>query len=153
MKKKLTIAASLAIGAGLFWLACRQVNLHALAGILWNVKPGPLLLVCLTVSTELAIRGIKWSLLLAPAGKARVWDVLRIEAAGLALNNVLPLRLGDVVRGTFAADFLKINIVTVFSTILAEKALDLAALFVLSSAAAALSGIAAAGTGRGLFFM
>jgi len=154
MKQKLSITAGLAISAALLWLACRRVDFPALAAILENIKPAPLLLVLFTVCAELLVRGIKWRLLLAPAGPARAWDALRLEAAGLALNNVLPLRLGDLARGAFAANFFRINIAAVFSTILAEKALDFAALLLLSSAAAALGGIAPNSAGqRGLFLV
>ena len=116
MKKKLSVIAGLAASAVLLWLACRRVDFYALAEILGSARPQPLILIFFTVSCELIIRGVKWSLLLAPAGKARAWDALRLETAGLALNNVLPLRLGDIARGAFGAEFFRINLVTVFST-------------------------------------
>ncbi|MCX5785310.1 MAG: lysylphosphatidylglycerol synthase transmembrane domain-containing protein [Elusimicrobia bacterium] len=152
MKKKLCIIAGLAISAVLLWLACRRVDFYSLAVIMRGVRPLPLILVLFTVLSELIIRGVKWSLLLAPSGPARPWDALRLEAAGLALNNVLPLRLGDISRGAFGAEFFRTNIFTVFSTILAEKALDLAALFVLSAAAAEISGVMVIIPGHGLFW-
>ncbi len=152
MKKKLSIIAGLAISAALLWLAFRRVDFYAIAAILGGIRKAPLILVLFTVCCELIVRGIKWSLLLAPAGPARVWDAIRIETAGLALNNVLPLRLGELARGAFGAEFFAINIVTVFSTILAEKVLDMAALFTLSAAAARITGIAGGAAGRGLIW-
>ena len=149
MKKTLSIISGVAVSAALFWLAARRVDISAIAGILGGVRKAPLALIFFTVSGELILRGIKWSLLLAPAGPARAWDALRIEAAGLALNNVLPLRLGELARGTFGAEFFGIKILTVFATILAEKVLDMAALFTLSSAAAGITGIAGATAGPG----
>ena len=149
MKQRLSIAAGLAISAALLWLACRRIDFPALTGILANIELAPLLLVVIGVCAELLIRGIKWRILLAPAGPARTWDALRIEAAGLALNNVLPLRLGEIARAAFAADFFKIPVATVLSTILAEKALDFVALLALAAAAAAANGLTLPITGHG----
>ncbi|MDD2803967.1 MAG: lysylphosphatidylglycerol synthase transmembrane domain-containing protein [Elusimicrobiales bacterium] len=149
MKQKLSITAGIAVSAALLWLACRRVDFNALAGILAHIELAPLPLVLLGVCAELLIRGVKWRILLAPSGPARTWDAIRIEAAGLALNNVLPLRLGEIVRAAFAANFFKIPLATILSTILAEKALDLAALLTLAAAAAAASGIALPLAGRG----
>jgi len=149
MKRKLSIATGLAVSAAFLWLACRHVDFHALAAILAGIEPAPLLLVVVGVCAELLIRGIKWRLLLAPSGPVRAWDTTRIEAAGLALNNVLPLRLGEVARAAFAANYFKLPIATILSTILAEKALDFAALLLLAAVAAAASGIALPIAGRG----
>lgn len=149
MKQRLSIATGLAISVALLWLACRRIDFPALTGILANIKLAPLLLVVTGVCAELLIRGIKWRILLAPAGPARTWDAIRIEAAGLALNNVLPLRLGEVARAAFAADFFKMPLATIISTILAEKALDFAALLALAAAAAAANGITLPDTGHG----
>ena len=153
MHKKLSITAGLAVSALLLWLACRRVDFNALAVILTGIKSAPLIFIFFTVLSELAIRGLKWSLLLSPAGTARAWDTLRLETAGLALNNVLPLRLGDLARAAFGADFFNINIVTVLSTILAEKALDLTALLLLAAAAARIAGLAVGTAGAGLLWI
>ena len=116
MKRKLSIATGLAVSAAFLWLACRHVDFHALAAILAGIEPAPLLLVVIGVCAELLIRGVKWRLLLAPSGPVRAWDTTRIEAAGLALNNVLPLRLGEVARAAFAANYFKLPIATILST-------------------------------------
>jgi hypothetical protein len=149
MKQRLSITAGLLISATLLWLACRRVDFPALAEILVNIKLAPLVLVVFGVCAELLIRGIKWRILLAPSGQARTWDAIRIETAGLALNNVLPLRLGEIARAAFAADFFKIPVATILTTILAEKALDFGALITLSTAAAAASGLALPATSQG----
>ena len=149
MKRKLSIATGLAISAVFLWLACRHVDFDALALILADIKAAPLLLVVFGVCAELLIRGIKWRILLAPSAPVRAWDTTRIEAAGLALNNVLPLRLGEIARAAFAANYFKLPVAAILSTILAEKALDFAALLTLAAVAAAASGIALPTTGRG----
>jgi len=136
MKKKLTILGGLSASAALLWLAFRHADPRALAAIFSGLRIAPLWLILFTVSGELAVRGLKWSLLLAPAGKVRALDAAKIETAGLALNNILPLRLGELARAASGAQLFRINLVTVLATILAEKALDMAALLLLVFAAA-----------------
>jgi hypothetical protein len=137
MKKIIPILAGLAVSAALLWLAFRKADLRAIAAVLAGVKTAPLALVALTVAGELGIRGLKWSLLLAPAKKVRAWDAARLETAALALNNLLPLRLGELARAAYGAELFKARLSTVLATILAEKALDMAALFALAGAGAA----------------
>ena len=151
MKKKVSIIGGLAVSAALLWLAFRRADAGALAAILSSLSPAPLWLIFFTVLGELALRGLKWRLLLAPAGPARFLDAVRIETAGLALNNILPLRLGELARAALGAEFFKISMLTVLATIMAEKILDFAALLLLFLSAAGAGSLPAWLTGSGLW--
>lgn len=142
MKKIISVFAGLASSAALLWFTFRNADLGAIAAVLAGVKTAPLALVALTVAGELAIRGLKWSLLLAPARKVRAWDAVRLETAALALNNLLPLRLGELARAAYGAELFNLHVSTILATILAEKALDMAALFALAATAALFGGLA-----------
>lgn len=141
MKKIFSITAGLAVSAALLWLAFRSADPRALAAVFAGLSAGPLLLILITVLGELALRGLKWKLLLDPAGKVRFWDAAKIETAGLALNNILPLRLGELARAAFGSELFGISAITVLATILAEKVLDMAALLMLAFAAAGAGGL------------
>lgn len=137
MKKLLTIFAGIAAGALLLWAAARQADLAQLAGIYARASITALVPVLFTVAGELLIRGYKWKLLLAPARAVKTWDAVRLETAALALNNLLPLRLGEIARGAYGAEFFGQPMAAVFATIAAEKALDFAALAALAAAVSA----------------
>ena len=141
MKKRTAITGGALIGAAFVWLACRNVDLARLAAVLRAASPAPLALMALTIAGEMAVRGIKWSLLLKPAARTRPWDTARLEAASLALNNVLPLRLGEIARAACGAESFNLNILTIASSILAEKLLDAAALVTLALMAAGITAI------------
>ncbi len=143
MKKIIPIAAGATVSALLLWLAFRNADWRAMAAVFAGVRAAPAALVLLSVSAELAIRGVKWALLLRPARKVRTWDAARLETAALALNNVLPLRIGELARAAYGAEMFDVNLLTVLSTILVEKLLDITSLLALSAAAASLLGIAA----------
>lgn len=152
MKTKVSIFAGLAVSTGLLFLAFRNIDFSKLAGIyssvnLWYLLP----LVVLTLG-ELALRGLRWKLLLDPARPVRFWDTFRLETAGLALNNVLPMRLGEVMRGAFGAGLLNIPVVTVLATILVERALDIIVLVLLAVLAARFGGLTGGILGYGGYF-
>ncbi|HCC47984.1 MAG TPA: hypothetical protein DEQ38_07720 [Elusimicrobia bacterium] len=142
MKTKLSIAAGFAVSGLLLWLALRNVPLENLAGAYARVNAWYLLPVALVTVVELFLRGAKWRLLLLPANPGvRVFDAFRLQAAGLALNNVLPLRLGELARASFAASEFKVPLLTVLATILVERLLDVVVLVIMFAAAAAFGGL------------
>lgn len=141
MKTKLSIAGGLAVSLALLFLAFRNIEFGKLAAIYSRVSLWALLPVALVTVLEIALRGLRWKLLLDPAAPVRLWDTFRLEAAGLALNNVLPLRLGEVVRGTFGAGLFGIPVMTVLATILVERALDTIVLVLLAALAARFGGM------------
>lgn len=69
-------------------------------------------------------RGWRWKLML-PASRQIGWvDVTKVVIVGYAANNILPFRLGEVVRSFIAGTRFKISKLTCLGTIAAEKALD-----------------------------
>ncbi len=129
------------ISAALLYFAFRNIDFSKLAEIYSRVNPLIIIPTFFVVLAEMFFRGLRWKLLLDPARPVRFWDAFRLEAAGLALSNVLPLRLGEIVRGTFGAGLFTIPVVTVFATILVERALDTIVLVILFVLAARLGGI------------
>ena len=136
-KKAASAALALAVTAGCLILAARNVRF----GELWIVLSGarmiwliPLLLISLV---DLAIRAARWKILLKRAAKAPTPLLFRLEAIGIALNNVLFMRLGEVARAFLAARELGIPTMTVLASVAVERALDLSALLALFCAASA----------------
>lgn len=68
-----------------------------------------------------AAQGLRWRLLL---NGANVWQTTRAVYAGLFLNEVVPLRPGEAVRGWLAARDLRVSLLTVAPTMLAERLMD-----------------------------
>ncbi|MBU2572899.1 MAG: flippase-like domain-containing protein [Elusimicrobia bacterium] len=141
MKTKLSIFIGLMVSAALLYFAFRNVEFAKLRAIYGSVNNIFIIPAAAIMLLELFCRGLRWKLLLDPAGPVKVWDAFRLETAGLALNNILPLRLGEIMRGTSGAGFFRIPVMTVFATILVERALDIIVLAALFAAAAALGGV------------
>lgn len=142
MKAKLSIIGGFLVSAALLWLALRNIEFSKLAAIYARVNPVYLAPAVLLIGFEIFFRGARWRLLLLPSNPAiRVMDAFKLEAAGLALNNILPMRLGELARATFAARLFDISLITVLATILVERLLDIVVLFLMFIAAARLGGI------------
>ncbi len=142
MKKTLSIIAGSLVGSLLLWLALRHIDFGRLAAAYAGMRKIYLLPSALLVVAELFLRGARWRLLLRPSSpSARVADAFRLETAGLALNNILPLRLGELARATFGARVFGAPLVTVLATILVERLLDVVVLFLLFALAARLGGL------------
>ena len=137
MKAKLSLLFGALVGCGLFWLAFRNIDLAATLELCRRAGPRWFAPMTAVIFGSLLIRGVRWKLLLDPAAPVRYLDAVRLEAAGLALNNVLPLRLGEVFRGTAGAKVFGLPVVTVFATIAVERAVDVITLFGMLLAAAA----------------
>lgn len=152
MKTKISIIAGLAVSAVLLFLAFRNIDFGKLTGIYSSVNLWYLIPLVAVTMVELGFRGLRWKLLLDPAKPVRLWDAFRLETAGLALNNILPLRLGEVMRGAFGAGLFAIPVTTVLATILVERALDTIVLVLLAVLAARFGGITGGILGYGGYF-
>ncbi|MBI4655132.1 MAG: flippase-like domain-containing protein [Elusimicrobia bacterium] len=152
MKAKLSIFAGLAVSGILVYFAFRDIDLKNLISLYSSVSAVYLLFSGCAVLFETYMRALRWRLLLLPLGRAGIWSVFKLETIGLALNNLLPLRLGELVRGTLGGTILNLPIMTVFSTILVERALDLITLFIIFLAAVMLDRTGWDFRGFGVYF-
>lgn len=142
MKTKLSIVAGFLVSGLLLWLALRNIDFSKLGAVYSQINHIYLLPMILLVCVEMFLRGARWRLLLTPSNPAvRVMDAFKLEAVGLALNNILPLRLGELVRATFASRVFSIPLITVFATIFVERLLDVIVLFLMFVIAAEMGGI------------
>ncbi len=133
------------ISVGLIVFILYKFNLHNLGQALLSANYW-LLLLNLGVSVVwLAVRGLVWRTLLQ--GKASYRSVFLTLSEGYLLNNVLPFRLGEVGRAFLLGRKANLGFMEVLSTIVIERAVDLA-----FSAAILLSAVpfvvGAAGAGR-----
>lgn len=140
MSRKKIVSGAVAFAVtGLFlWLALRKVEFSALGAALSAARPGWLIPMVAIVYLDLLVRAVRWRVLLsrARALPAPVWDLFKLEAIGLAVNNVLLLRLGELARAGLAARRLGIPAAAALASVAIERALDVAALltiFVLAS--------------------
>ena len=109
------------------WLATRQVDFSQFAvalrsvNVAWIAAGVPLFL------SNHIIRAIRWKLLLRPvtSGQMRTTDVYAYLMVGYAANNVLPMRVGEVVRAYYVAQEEETSTTGVLASIVVERVFDL----------------------------
>lgn len=124
------ILFGLALSAGLvIWLLGR-LDLSEVGRALASAAPGPLVFATLSYAALFPLRGLRWAVLLGPlaerAGTPPVPVGLATRAflVGFMANNVLPARLGDVIRALVLAREARVPRTGSLATVLLEKVFD-----------------------------
>lgn len=132
MKNKRRAAAvvlGLAGTAFFLWLALKGVDLAHLKTALQDANWLWLVPMAAIVFGDFFVRAARWKVLLSRARPgASIVELARLEAIGLGVNNVLFLRLGELARGVLAAKRLEMSVFAALSSVVVERALDVAAL-------------------------
>jgi glycosyltransferase 2 family protein len=135
MKKILSIVIGFSLSAFFLYLAFSNADMEHILSVYSKVSYWQIGVLCLIVFVEFCFRGLRWWLLLKPCTKATAWTVTKLEIMGLGLNNILPLRLGEVARATLGVKVFNVSIITILATVLVERILDaltVSTLFILS---------------------
>ena len=137
MKQWISVIVGVAVSCTLLALALRNVHFSDVQKTLVAVRPSWVVAMLAVVLADLTIRAVRWRILMSYAApRARAWQLFRLETIGLAINNVMLFRLGEIVRGCLAAQELGISALTALATILVERLTDTMALAFLFGTAA-----------------
>jgi uncharacterized protein (TIRG00374 family) len=123
MKRWVTIGIGLIISAVALYFSFRDTNLAEIGDVLAHVRPLYVVLSLIIIAISAYVRGVRWSILLQ--GRIKVWDAHWLWVAGFMFNNVLPLKLGEIVRAYLASRRPNVAFGTAFSSIVVERLLDL----------------------------
>lgn len=125
MKRVLALAAPLLFTGALLAYALWGVDLQSLGRVLvqaqlWVALPFLLLLVLFFVANAL-----RWTMLLRPFGRFSLRQVAPAMMIGFAGNNVLPLRLGEIIRAVIFSRESGASRSGILMSLVVERALDL----------------------------
>lgn len=136
-RKHASALVALLVTAGCFALAARNVNIGELKTAFAQAKLAWVPVMAAIGLIDLFIRAARWRILLQ---RPEFELLVRLEAIGLALNNVLFMRIGELTRGFLAHRELRIPVATALASVVVERALDVAALLALFCMASAGAG-------------
>lgn len=117
------ILLGLAVSAGLLYLVLRTVSPAELLSHLGRTHWGWLALSAAFNLAMVGARGVRWVLFFHPASPAS-WPLVSATAIGYMANNLLPLRVGELVRGYLAARSAGLSFWTAMATLAVERVLD-----------------------------
>jgi hypothetical protein len=124
MRKTLSIIVGFLLSFLLLYLALHNISIQMIRVAYSTPTAVQMLVVLAMLVFMLFVRGWRWSLLVRPCSKAGAYTMFKLEAIGMALNNVLPLRLGEIARATIGAGMADAPFLTLLSTIVVERVLD-----------------------------
>lgn len=125
MKAYLKVIVSVAATAFFLWLALHDVKWSEVWTHFRSANL-PLLLASIVIATlGIHVRALRWKALLAPI-RADMPFQPRVAgtAAGLAINNLLPARVGEFARVLVCARLGRVKIGSVLGTLVVERVLD-----------------------------
>ena len=115
----------LVIGGAFLFFTVRQIDLHSCMVYIGQANPLWILLAILVYTSSYVVRSIRWSLLVTPIRSGiplrRFFNLLII---GFFMNNVLPFRLGELVRAHVGGQKLNISRTGMLATIIVERLFD-----------------------------
>ena len=118
------IAAGAIVGGVLLFLSLRGVDWHQLGRTLAGAQPLLLVAVCGLNTVTLALRALRWRLLLTTETRLPYPTVFWATAAGYFGNNFLPARTGELVRTFLITTTSGLDTSYVLATALAERVVD-----------------------------
>lgn len=128
-------------GAAVAWVATR-VDLNGLGQAFGRLDWRWLPVLVLTYLSSFLIRGVRWQLMLRPI-KSLGWTTATANViVGFMANNLLPARLGEVVRAYILGRWEGVSKVSVLSSVLVERIFDGLALLVIFTSTAYLGSFA-----------
>jgi glycosyltransferase 2 family protein len=128
-------AAGAAISVVAIWLVLRSVDVGRAVEVLRTADRGWIGLMAAFIVTDLAVRALRWQRLVAPIGHVRLPAMLAYLLVGYLANNVLPARLGELVRSHYLGDREGLSRTTTLGTVVVERVVDFVVVVAIASAA------------------
>ena len=107
-----------------------RIDFNNLIDSLLQVKILPLILAFLVTPAHCLIRAHRWKLMVKPLGRLRIFDGFSIIVVSYFVNTLLPLRVGEIVRGVILGKRLNISKSSGLGSVAFDRALDVCALFI-----------------------
>jgi glycosyltransferase 2 family protein len=114
----------LLFGALFLWLSLRQTSLAEVSGVLSQSHRGWLIGALGCYSVSMAMRIVRWQILLQDVKSFSFRKVGVALLIGYAANNLLPARLGEIFRADFVGRRHRVSRSAIAASILLERVLD-----------------------------
>lgn len=137
----LRAAIGIAISVAAIALLLRSVDIGAAIEVLRRADLGAVALMVVTVFLDVAARGARWRALLVPIRRLSYPRVLGYTYLGYLANNVLPARLGELVRSHALGEGEGVSRPTVLGTVVVERIVDTVIVVALAAASVLILGV------------
>jgi hypothetical protein len=122
-KRSKYIFGYLLAGAGLVWVF-HDIKIGELWGHMACISWGLAILGLFFDTLCYCCQGLRWNLLLRPIGRLPVLRTIQAVFVGLFINEFIPMRLGEVVRGYLVSRWIPAKFISVLPSIIVERLFD-----------------------------
>jgi uncharacterized protein (TIRG00374 family) len=137
----LRAALGTAISVAAIAILLQSVDVGAAIDVLRQADLAPVGLMFVTVFLDVAARGARWRALLEPIRRLSYPRVLGYTYLGYLANNVLPARLGELVRSHALGEGEGLSRPTVLGTVVVERIVDTVIVVALAGLAVVILGV------------
>jgi uncharacterized protein (TIRG00374 family) len=116
----------MAVSLVAIWLVLGSVDLGGTLEVLAMAQPAWIAVVIAFIGIDVVIRALRWRRLLAPIRDVAFLPVMSYLLVGYLANNVLPARLGELVRSHYLGDREGLSRTTTLGTVVVERVVDTA---------------------------
>ncbi|HEY3334480.1 MAG TPA: lysylphosphatidylglycerol synthase transmembrane domain-containing protein [Candidatus Limnocylindrales bacterium] len=116
-------------------LVVRSVDLAAAWETLKGADARWVALLVAFVGADVLLRALRWRVLLAPVGRVSFGTTLSSLLVGYLANNILPARLGEIVRSVDLGERTRLSRSTILGTIVVERVVDTVVVVAIASVA------------------
>jgi uncharacterized protein (TIRG00374 family) len=131
----LRVGIGLAVSIFSIWFVLRDVDLGDAWTIIQTASPAWLALGLLFLSADILFRAVRWQRLILPIQRVRFLPILSYLLVGYLANNVLPARLGELVRSHYLGDRERISRASTLGTVVVERVVDIVVLVAIAALA------------------
>jgi glycosyltransferase 2 family protein len=116
-------------------IAVRGVDLARTGDVLRSASPGWIALMLVFSVLDISLRAARWQRLIAPIRRISYGRMYGYLLVGYLANNVLPARLGELVRSHYLGDREGVSRTTALGTVVVERVIDTTAVVLIAAAA------------------
>ncbi len=124
-KSYIQIAVGILVSVFSVYFILRSVDFNALLESIKNLNITLVIIHVFIVGSVLSLRAIRWSFFIPVDKKIRKRSIIAATYIGYMANNVLPAKLGEVVRTYVLAEKEDIKKSTIFASVVSERLADL----------------------------
>jgi uncharacterized protein (TIRG00374 family) len=140
-------AIGIAISLAAMAVAVRGVNLEAAGAALRQADWRWVAVMLACICTDVTCRAIRWRALVRPIKDVPTVRMIAYYLIGILANNILPARLGELVRSHYLGDREHVSRTSVLGTVVVERVVDAAVLVALAAGAILVLGVRGAVAG------
>lgn len=124
MNKKIKTGLAFAVTIILFIYLFHDIDFELFVDYLIKGDPKLIMLASALYLTSFLIRGMRWKILLSHLGSFKLKELTTLTITGYAVNNVLPVRIGEFTRAWITGKRNNVSRTSVLASIFVERIFD-----------------------------